>query len=404
MRTFKYSAQAKDGTKSNGVVEAIDEYAAVDKIKAEYPIVLKLQPVRTGGVWDVLNADVGSKKVDAKALSVMCSQFSVIISSGIGINSCLLMIAQQTEDKKLKKMLTASADDVSQGIPLATAFEKNYPQLPALFIETIRAGEISGTLDRSFDNLYEYYKKANTVSQKVKSAMRYPLFVLGVAVVVLIVIMVKVMPTMTSLFKDFGGELPVPTQILIAMTDWFQTGWMIIVAVILVIYIVFKVWTSTGEGKLAWAKFSLKMPSFGKIAILNASQQFATSMASLVGSGLSVADSLKTTAKCIDNYAISREVRVMSEKIETGAELGEVVSKSAYFPDVLKEMTGVGERTGELVKTLSTVGSYYTQESEYATQKMLARLEPTMLIVLTIIAGFIVISIYLPMFTMYNYM
>jgi Type II secretory pathway, component PulF len=189
MRTFKYSAQAKDGTKSNGVVEAIDEYAAVDKIKAEYPIVLKLQPVRTGGVWDVLNADVGSKKVDAKALSVMCSQFSVIISSGIGINSCLLMIAQQTEDKKLKKMLTASADDVSQGIPLATAFEKNYPQLPALFIETIRAGEISGTLDRSFDNLYEYYKKANTVSQKVKSAMRYPLFVLGVAVVVLIVIM-----------------------------------------------------------------------------------------------------------------------------------------------------------------------------------------------------------------------
>ena len=145
------------------------------------------------------------------------------------------MIAQQTEDKKLKKMLTASADDVSQGIPLATAFEKNYPQLPALFIETIRAGEISGTLDRSFDNLYEYYKKANTVSQKVKSAMRYPLFVLGVAVVVLIVIMVKVMPTMTSLFKDFGGELPVPTQILIAMTDWFQTGWMIIVGVILVI-------------------------------------------------------------------------------------------------------------------------------------------------------------------------
>ena len=127
-------------------------------------------------------------------------------------------------------------------------------------------------------------------------------------------------------------------------------------------------------------------------------------MASLVGSGLSVADSLKTTAKCIDNYAISREVRVMSEKIETGAELGEVVSKSAYFPDVLKEMTGVGERTGELVKTLSTVGSYYTQESEYATQKMLARLEPTMLIVLTIIAGFIVISIYLPMFTMYNYL
>lgn len=404
MRTYKYSAQSVEGKKTTGIVEAIDEYAAIDRIKAEYPIVLKVTPVKTGGIWDSLNGDVGSKKVDAKALSVMCSQFAVVVSSGIGLDSCLRMIAQQTQDKKLKKMLTSSAEDVAQGIPLATAFEKNYPQLPPLFIETIRAGEISGTLDKSFDNLYEYYKKANTVSQKVKSAMRYPLFVLMIAVIVLIVIMTVVMPTMTSMFSDFGGELPVATQILIAMTNWFQKGWMIIIGVILVAFVAFKIWTSTEKGKIGWAKFSLKIPTSGKIAILNASQQFATSMASLVGSGLSIADALATTSKCIDNYAIGREVQIMSEKIQTGAELGEIVKRSEYFPDVLKEMTGVGERTGNLVKTLNTVGAYYTQESEYETQKMLAKLEPTMLIFLAIIAGFIVIAIYLPMFTMYNYM
>lgn len=404
MMTFKYSAMSRDGAKVNGVVDAIDEYAAVDKIKADCPIVLKIEPVKTGGIYDFLHADVGGKKVDAKALSVMCSQFAVIISSGISIDGCLSMIAAQTEDKRLKKMLTLSAEDVAQGTPLATAFEKNYPQLPSLFVETVRAGEMSGNLDSSFNNLYEYYKKANMVSQKTKSAMAYPTFVLCVAVVVMVVIMVKVMPTFTSMFDDYGAELPFMTQILIAITTWFQKWWMFLIGAIAVLFIFYKVWTKSDNGRLQWSKFVLKLHTMGNLQRLNSSQQFATSMASLIGSGLSVAQALRVTAKCIDNYAIAREVDAMSEKIETGAALSDVIKKSKYFPDVLKEMTGVGERTGELVKTLQTVGAYYTQETEYATQRMIARLEPTMLVVIAIIAGFIVISIYLPMFTMYNYM
>lgn len=404
MKSFKYSAMSRDGAKVNGVIDAIDEYAAVDKIKADCPVVLKIEPVKTGGIYDFLHADVGGKKVDAKALSVMCSQFAVIISSGISIDACLTMIAAQTEDKRLKKMLTLSAEDVAQGTPLATAFEKNYPGLPALFIETVRAGEMSGTLDTSFNNLYEYYKKSNIVAQKTKSAMSYPMFVLGVAVVVMIVIMVKVMPTFTSMFKDFGADLPLMTKILIAVTNWFQRWWLLLLGVIAALFVFYKVWTGSDNGKLQWSKFVLKLHTMGNLQRLNASQQFATSMASLVGSGLSVAQALKVTSKCIDNYAIAREVSAMSEKIETGASLSDIIRKSEYFPDVLKEMTGVGERTGELVKTLQVVGAYYTQETEYATQKMISKLEPTMLIVISIIAGFIVIAIYLPMFTMYNYM
>jgi type IV pilus assembly protein PilC len=234
--------------------------------------------------------------------------------------------------------------------------------------------------------------------------MAYPAFVMAVAVVVMIVIMVKVMPVFTSMFKDFGAELPIFTKILLAVTEWFQNGWMIIVGIMAALYVGFKFWTRNENGRLQWAKVVLKMHTMGNIQRLNASQQFATSMASLIGSGLSVAQALRVTSKCIDNYAISREVEGMSEKIETGAALSDVIKKSKYFPDVLKEMTGVGERTGELVKTLQTVGAYYTQETEYATQRMISRLEPTMLIVIAIIAGFIVIAIYLPMFTMYNYM
>lgn len=404
MKSYKYSALSRDGARVNGVIDAIDVYAAVDKIKADCPIVLKIEAVKTGGIYDVLNADVGGRKTDAKALSIMCSQFSTIISSGIGIDDCLSMIAAQTEDKKLKKMLNLSAEDVSQGIPLATAFEKNYPDLPPLFVETIRAGEVSGTLEQSFASLYEYYKKANVVSQKTKSAMAYPAFVIAVAIVVMIIIMVKVMPTFTSMFKDFGAELPLPTKILISITDWFQKWWLIIIGIIAAIIVAFKLWTRSDNGKLQWSKIVLKLPTMGNLQRLNAAQQFATSMSSLVGSGLSVAQSLTITSKCLDNYAVSREVEAMSEKIETGSALSDVIKKSEYLPDVLKEMTGVGERTGELEQTLATVGAYYTQETDYATQKMISRLEPTMLIVIAIIAGFIVISIYLPMFTMYNFM
>ncbi|MCH3960585.1 MAG: type II secretion system F family protein [Solobacterium sp.] len=404
MITYKYSALSPDGDKVNGVVNAIDEFAAVEKIRADCPIVLKIEPVKKGGIYDILGADIGGKKVDAKALSVMCSQFAVIIGSGISIEGCLNMVSAQTEDKKLKKMLSLSAEDVAQGTSLATAFEKNYPQLPPLFIETVRAGEMSGTLDQSFNNLYEYYKRSNLVAQKTKSAMAYPMFVLAVAAVVLVIIMVKVMPTFTSMFNDFGGELPTITVVLIAITNWFQKGWMLIAGIAAVLFIAFKLWTHNEKGKLQWSKLTLKMPTMGKINKLNASQQFSTSMASLIGSGLTVAQALKVTSKCIDNYAIAKEVSSMSEKIETGAALSDVIKSSEFFPDVLKEMTGVGERTGELVKTLQTVGAYYTQETEYATQKMIARLEPTMLVFIAIIAGFIVLAIYLPMFTMYNYM
>ena len=159
MTSFKYSALSPDGAKVSGVVSAIDEYAAVDRIKAKYPVVLKIEEVKENSLDKILNFEIGSK-YDAKALSVMCSQFSIILNSGVPIDECLKMIASQTNDKKLKKMLELSAEDVAQGTPIATAFEKNYSGLPVTFIETIRAGEQSGTLDSSFHSLAEFYEKS----------------------------------------------------------------------------------------------------------------------------------------------------------------------------------------------------------------------------------------------------
>lgn len=403
METFKYSAKSRDGAIVNGVVEAMDEYSAVEQIKADCPVVLKLEKVKTGGIYDYFNMDLGSNKVDEKALSIMCSQFSIILSSGLGVDQCLALTANQTADKKLKKMLLTSSRDVETGVPLATAFEKNYPQLPVLFLESVRAGETAGTLPSTFQSLSEFYRKGDEVNKKIRSSLRYPVFVLCVAVVVLIVVMTRVMPVFITMFDDFDGELPAMTKILISITEWFQTWWLLIVAMIAMIIIAIQVYKHGEDGTIRWAELQLKLP-MGHIRILQACQQFANSMASLLQSGLTIADALDVTSKCLDNAAIGKEVKSYVEKVQTGYSLSQVMHHSQYFPDVLVEMTGVGEKTGEIVKTLNTVADYYTRESDYETQKAVAKIEPTMLIVIAIIAGFVVLSIYLPMFTMYNYM
>lgn len=401
MISYKYSALSRDGAKVNGVVEAIDEIHAVEKIKEKCPIVLDINEVKTGGVYDILNLEIG-KKVDVKALSVMCSQFSIILSAGTPINTTLAMIASQTEDKKLKKMLENATEDVNHGSTVEQAFRKNYNGLPEVFLETIRAGEMSGSLAQAFENMHDYFDKSFKNKQKIKSVTSYPIFVGVIAVIVVIVIMVMVVPTLTSVFSELGGDLPWMTQILIDVSEWFGKYWLILLGVLAGLFVLFKTLTSGEEGAKRKGEMLLKLPIVGNINTLSAAQEFANTMSTLLDAGLTVGEALRVTAKCLSNPAISREVYAMAEKVETGTSLSEVMSKSEYLPQVLKEMSGVGEKSGELVQTLRTIGEYYSNEADFAIKSALDKLEPAMLVVLAIFAGYIVIAIYLPMFTMYS--
>ncbi|MBR3251149.1 MAG: type II secretion system F family protein [Erysipelotrichaceae bacterium] len=403
MITYKYSAVSKDGAKVTGVIKAIDEYQAIDRIKAQYPVVVKIDEVKDTMMNRILNFEIG-KKFDAKALSVMCSQFGIVLESGMPIDECLKMIAAQTKDKKIKKMLELSAEDVSQGTPIATAFEKNYPDLPITFLETIRAGEISGTLDKSFASLADFYERSYTLEQKVRAAMSYPLFVLGVAVVVLIVVMAFVMPTFTSMFEELGGELPGITKLLVSMTNFFQKWWLLITSILILLTIAIIIFRRSEAGRLKWDELMLRLPTIGNLNILQASTEFSSTMTTLLQAGLTVCDALNVTSRVISNYVIAKDVKSMEEKIKTGQELGNVIRSNEYFPQVLKEMTAVGEKTGELEKTLDTISTYYNNEYNYAVSQAISKLEPAMLIFLALFAGFIVIALYLPMFTMYNLM
>ncbi len=401
MVSYKYTALTADGTKVNGVIEGLNKIQAAESIKARYPVIVDLEEVKTGGAVDLLNMDIGNV-FDDKTLSVMCSQFSIILNSGIVIDDCVRMVASQTQKKNIKAMLQKAADDISQGSSIARAFEVNCKGMPATFIETVRAGEKSGTLEHSFETLKEYYEKSSKSAQKVKSAMTYPIFVVIVAVIVLAIVMIKVIPTLTNVFRDMGGELPGLTKATIGISNFFVHHWVVMLLIIFILFAAFYIWTHTARGKLAWSRLLLRLPVFGKINTLSGSAQFSDTMRAMLQSGLVATEALEVTSRVMNNYALSRDVHRMAEEVMTGSSLKAAVNRSELFPDILKQMVGVGEETGEIEKTLETISLYYNNECDYATTQALAKLEPTMMVFLAIFAGFIVISIYLPMFTMYN--
>lgn len=391
-----------NGAKVNGVVEAIDEYAAVAQIKTTCSIVLDIKPVKERK--GILSMEIGKPKVDYKALSVMCSQFSIILKSGVSIDTCMSLISKQVNNKLLKKVLEKSAEDVSKGHSIASSFEKNCAYLPATFIETVRAGEESGTLEHSFETLYKYYDKSFKTKQKIKQAMSYPIFVLIVAIIVLAVVMVQVIPTIASTFVELDGEMPAMTKVLINLSEFTRKNIWWIALVILFIVISLKLYFNTEKGRILWNKIKLKAPVIGNIALLSGAGQFANTMTTLLAAGLSVSRSLEVTGKVMENYLMQQEISRMTGSIEEGKRLGDCMKKSEYFPDALTEMCAIGEETGELELTLETIGTYYDNEAQYATTKAIQKLEPTILILMALFAGFIVIAIYLPMFTMYDLM
>ncbi len=400
--TYSYKALTADGTEIRGVVQAVDEYAAVAQIRQKCPIITSITPVKDSGARGLLNMELGSPRVKTRSLALMCSQFAITLKSGMPIGRAMEMIAWQTEDKKLRKILLNAAEDVQGGSTVTHAFEKYKEAFPLTFLETIRAGELSGTLDNSFARMYHYYENSAKNSEKVRAALTYPIFVVCVAVVVLIIIMVKVIPTLAQVFEGLGGELPLMTRMMIAMANFFAKWWMLVLIVVLALVVTWKIFTKTERGMEVKGEIQLHLPILGKINIMNGAAEFANTMATMLASGLTLNNAVAVTARVLDNYLLQEDVSSMIALIEQGKLLGECVKNCQYFPGTLKEMCSVGEQTGELDQTLGVIGEYFTSETDRRIQQAISMLEPTLLILMAIFAGFLVISIYLPMFTMYN--
>ncbi len=398
MQTYKYRAIAQDGSPVNGVIEAYDEFEAITEIRRTCAVVEDIRPVRKERRF---NIDINEPLwVSNKTLAITANQFCIMLRAGLTMSRTVELIAEQCDDKLMKRILRACAQDVAAGYSLANSLEKNGKKVPAVFIETVRAGEESGTLENSFRSLEIYYNRAHKTRKKVKSALTYPIIVLLLAVVVIAVIMIVLVPRMTETLESFGTELPLITRILIGISDFLANWWYLILLVIAAIIIAFFLFGKSDKGKMVYSKIRLKMPIIGKIARMNVAAQVANAMATLLAAGLPVTRVLEIVSRVVDLRCVGEELNKAIVKVENGMSLGEALKDSPYLPAMLIEMITVGESSGSLEETLRTIGLYYTDEATSASDRALGLMEPMITIILGVVVGFIVVAIYIPMFAM----
>lgn len=402
MKTFKYVARTLKGDRITGVIEADTQEEAIAELRMQHAVVVSVSEVPQRGRDFTIG---GHRRIKDKTLALMCSQFSIIMGAGLPIVRTVELVAEQTPYRPVKQMLMDVASDISAGYGLADSFVNHGGSLlSSTFVETVRAGERSGSLQEVFQRLNTYYDHTSRAKSKVASAMIYPCFVVAVAIVVIGIIMVYAVPMFKSTFESLGAELPFVTKVMIGSSDFFVSNWAIILAVIVVLVITVRLVRRTDSGANLFARWALGVPLFGRINRMNAATQYAGTMSILLSAGLSVIDSVEITARVIGNRLISSEMAGMLVDLEAGKRLGVTLAKVGEFPDLVVEMTAVGEETGSLEYTLGVIAEYYDNEVSIATQRALSILEPTIIVVLAVFVVMVLFSVYIPLFTMYGAM
>lgn len=403
MPVFKYEGTTSSGQFVTGVVEAFDEMEALGKARETCHIVSRITRERSQP--EFLKREVGGNKVKTKSLNLMCSQFANIISAGMSTSRCVELIAAQTEDKVLKGILIEVASDVNSGHSLADSFQnKGGDKLPVIFCETIRAGELAGTLDDSFKTLEAYFDKSYKNRARLVSALIYPIFVCILAVVVVIVMMVAVVPTFKEILSSYDAEMPAMTQVLINASDFVAANWIFMLLVIAVVVFAFMLWKRSGVGSSAWARFKMRMPVLGKITVASNSASYANTIALLLGTGLPVTQAVDIAGRVLTNKSLSEQTGNMVHQLEEGRRLSSCMEEVDGFPAALVEMAAVGEETGAIEDTMATMGTFYDEETNRLTQDAISKLEPAVLVLIALFAGYIVIALYIAMFSMYSAM
>ena len=345
MTTYRYKGQTVDGAKVSGVIRAYDEFEAVAKLRDTCAFVTKLEEVKEKKSAFSAGTHV---RIREKELALICSQFSIILGTGLPVMRCVEMVASQSRNKRTRRMLEKVAEDIGAGYSMAQSFENNMPGLPKTFIETVRAGEQSGALEECFKRLHKYYDKTAKTKAKVISTLTYPAMVIAVAVIVVIIIMVKAIPAFGDVFAEMGTEMPAVTKGLIAVSNFFVGWWWLILLVLALLGILYTLAKRTEKGRVAISSFSLKHAPLRRLHSMSAAGQFANTMATTLAAGLPVPKALDVVSQVIGNYVFSVGVREVKQSVERGRTISESMEEIEYFPKMLTEMVGVGERSGSL--------------------------------------------------------
>ena len=413
MTTYRYRGQTKDGTAVSGVIRAYDEFEAASRLRETVAVITRLEEVREKKE-NIFNRPIGLK-IKEKELALICSQFAIILSAGMSIQHCVEMVAAQTRNRHIRQMLEKVAEEVGAGYSMAQSFENNAPYLPKTFIETVRAGEQSGTLEECFQRLHRYYDKSAKTKAKVLSTLTYPAMVIVVAIAVFIIIIAVAVPAFNDVFAEMDTQLPGITRVLLAISDFFIGWWwlLLLIAAALAIGgaalliaaglgIAYMVARRSIRGRRAIAAWSLTKAPLHRLHSLNAAAQFAHSMATMLTAGLPVPKALDVTGNVISNYTFALAVQEVKQKVERGRTISESMGQIEHFPKMLTEMVGVGEQSGSLEETLDVIGEYFDNEVEVTTARLLSVLEPIITIALAVIVVVLLLAVYLPLFTLYG--
>lgn len=398
MVIYKYRAVSERGEILEGYCEGKTESDVLTMLKSNnyYPLSIEVDE------GSVVKEDILDKKVTKKDIAIFCRQFYTMLDAGISIINCLDTLGKQTENKTLQKAIMAVHEDVQKGMTLSETMGKHEKAFPHLLTNMVEAGEISGSLDRIMERMAIHYEKEYNIENKVINAFVYPVVLSVVAIAVVIFLLTVVMPSFIAMFEASGTTLPGPTRALLSISHWLVNYWYIIIFVVGLLIFSFTFIRSTDEGRSFFDSFKLKFPGLNNIYIKIIISRFTRTLSTLLSSGVPLLQALDVVGRVVGNKVVANKLKLVEEDIRKGVPLSRTIKDMKLFPPMVDSMVKVGEESGTLDEILYKTADFYDEEVEVSLQRMTTMLEPILIVLMSIIIGFIVIAMAMPMFEMVN--
>ena len=399
MKHFRYVAIDKKGRTVKGETDALSnqEVHAMLEGSGIYPISIEEASIPRLNLAK-LNFSFG--RVKQEELIIFTEQFATLISSGLSIVDSLDGLAEQTENKTLKKVILNIRADIERGISLSNAFKKYNRIFPEIYVNLLAVGEATGNLDKVLRSIAGYLERDLSVRRKISSAFAYPRFVIIVVIAVVIFLVSFILPQFVSIYTQAGEELPAPTKILLSISDFIRNKYLILIILAVLIYAGYRIFYSTKAGKLFIDRHKLNVPVFGKINKMGVLSRFLHSFALVIGSGINVVEAIEVSSKVSGNAYLVKELEEVKSAIIGGESLSAAVKERKFFPGIMSQMVSVGERSGSLDSMLEKLADLWDKDIDYMINTLSARIEPTLIIILAFVVGFVALAMYLPMFSL----
>ena len=397
MPSFSYVAVSPQGRQVKDNVEASSLETAKNSLRAAGYTILEIKPL------SALNQDINLPFLGnptAKDMAIFCRQFQSILRAGVPVSQVLNMLGQQTENAKLAEAIRDMQTSIEKGETLSGSMRKHPKIFTGMLVNMIAAGEESGNLEDSFAQMEVWFDKAKKTKAAVGKAMAYPCVLIGVMIVVLIVMMVKIIPSFMGTFESMNMELPVPTKMVMAASDWFVEWWWAVILVLLTAIIGGVMFNRTDKGRHFFGWLARKIPVLKLFTVRSACATFCRTLALLLGSGLTLSDSLELVAMNMGNIYFKEATMTIRTMVSEGWPMHSSMKDTGLFPPMVYNLVGIGEETGDLQGMLVKTADYYDDEVEDATAKLLSLMEPAIMLFLAVFVVIIVLAIFLPMLNM----